>query len=360
MYTSAFTRRILTSHNMFEGYYGRRRLKNVFMLFLGLIILLALYYRQRGTEHETSPLLVFNVESKTAAPPVISLKKSGVMSTIDFINSPYLDLTLFSTDIVPVMILSQASNIEVRDAIRRTWGFFRSYRKNNLRLKIFFLVGTDDRLKERIRMEQNVFDDVIQVSVPDMYSFIAHKELSAMIWVRSYLPKNSFYVKTEDDVILNTRVFVDDFLPLIESVYNQDIVIGWFGTEHHVKRGAYQKFIDAVLPPTADDVNYAMSLLYAVTSSAADRMINALDNIELIEYPGDPFVTGILRDNANVQITNLATTSYKLQYEIANGLCEGSFTRKPDLLICTSSLHAGSTKSMTEYFNAWNILIGET
>ena len=81
--------------------------------------------------------------------------------------------------------------------------------------------------------------------------------------------------------------------------------------------------------------------------------------LNLIEYPGDPFVTGILRDAAHVQITNLATATDQLKYELANGACKVAFEKNPSLLICTSSLHVGSIKSMTEYFDAWNLLIGE-
>jgi hypothetical protein len=263
------------------------------------------------------------------------------------------------TDTIPIIVLSKAANIEVRDAIRRTWGFQRPYRGHTLRIKIFFLVGTDDFMTHRIAMEQNVFDDVIQVTIPDMYSFSAYKELSAMIWVRDYLPDVSFYIKTEDDVILNMKLLVDQVVPTIESVSDQQLVIGWFGSEHIVQRGTYQKFIDAVIPTASGELQYAMNLFYAVTATGADRMIDALRHVELIEYPGDPFVTGILRDAAHVQITNLATSSDRLKYELANGACKTSFEKNPYLLVCTSSLHIGSIKSMTEYFDAWNVLIGE-
>jgi hypothetical protein len=36
------------SHNMFEGYYGRRRLKNTIAIFLCFLILIALVYQQHG------------------------------------------------------------------------------------------------------------------------------------------------------------------------------------------------------------------------------------------------------------------------------------------------------------------------
>ena len=283
----------------------------------------------------------------------------SILSTIEFTNSPFLELDSLPTNFVPIMVLSKAPNIEVRDAIRRTWGFYRPYRNNTLRIKIFFIVGTDDFMTHRIRMEQNVFDDVIQVTVPDMFSFSAYKELSAMMWIRSYLPKLSFYIKTEDDIILNMKVFVNRLLPLIEPVAHRQLVVGWLGSDHTIQRGAYQKFADAPIPTSDDEIKYAMDLLYVVTASAADNMLNELTNVELIEYPGDPFVTGILRDVANVSITDLGRSSERLAYELTNGECKGAFESRRDLLVCTSSLHFGSIRSMPEYFDAWSVIIDE-
>lgn len=296
---------------------------------------------------------------KPADPAPAKTETPNVLSMIHFSNSPFLDFDEFSTNFIPIMVLSKASNIEVRDAIRRTWGFDRMYRGNTLRIKIFFLVGTDDFITNRILMEQNVFEDVIQVSLPDMYTFSPYKELAAMMWVRKYLPDVDFYIKTDDDVILNMKLFVDEFLPVVEPISNQQLIVGWFGREHAVQRGSYQKFVDALIPASAGELSYAMSLFYAVTASGADRMMESLHDIDLIEYPGDPFVTGILRDAAHVLTTNLAAAADQLKYQLANGECKEALEKEPNLLLCTSSLHTGSSKSMPEYFDAWNYLIGE-
>jgi hypothetical protein len=301
-----------------------------------------------------------NIESNLTRFPPLHVQSHGILSIIEFVNSPYLSLTaLAMPNIIIIVVLSKAVNIEVRDAIRRTWGFNRSYFNNGLRVKILFLVGTDDFMTNRVRMEQVVFDDVIQVTIPDMYSFVAYKELAAMKWVRTYLPEKLFYIKTEEHVIINMKVFVDRLLPLIESASSERLIIGWFGADHIVQRGTYQRFIDAVIPPTSNELHYAMSLMYAVTASGADLMLHALNNIESIEYPGDPFVTGILRDAAQVKITNLAKSSINVTYNIANGMCRAAFEKDTQLLLCTTSLHVGSSQSMPEYFDAWNILIGQ-
>jgi len=286
-------------------------------------------------------------------------KSKNVLSSIEFSNSPFLDLSTGSAIIIPILVLSKASNIEIRDAIRRTWGFDGLYANDTKQFKVFFLVGVDDFMLRRIRTEQILFDDVIQVSLPDLYSFTAYKELSAMMWVRSYFPNAPFYIKTEDEVIMNLNAVIKKLLPTIEPYIETSLVIGWFGTKHSIPRGTYQKYINAVMSPLSVDLYYAMSLLYIVTSQASDRMLDAISHVEDIQHPGDPFVTGILRDIADVPIKNLATSIEDYRYELSHGGCDQAFEKNSKLLFCTSSLHNGSSHSIPEYFQAWDILLSQ-
>lgn len=282
--------------------------------------------------------------------------RAGVLSNIEFINSPYLSLHLLHSNFIPIMVLSKAANIEIRDSIRRTWGFYRPYLNDTLRIKIFFLVGTDDFMTQRIRTEQIVFDDVIQVSMPDMYTFSAYKEISAMLWIRNYLPDVSFYIKADDCLIINMRVLVDKFLSIIKPLVDRSLLIGWYNSENSVQRGSFQKFPGSSMNEADGELRFAMNLFYVVTAKGADRMLEKLTEIEQIDYPGEPFVTGILRDSANVDITNLQIYPENFRYDFSDGSCRGAFERDRSLLMCTSSLRIGPIHSMTEYFDAWQVI----
>ncbi len=50
--------------------------------------------------------------------PLLQKTSDNVLSLIEFYNSPYLDLESQSSKILPIIVLSKASNVEVRDAIR--------------------------------------------------------------------------------------------------------------------------------------------------------------------------------------------------------------------------------------------------
>ncbi|CAF3341146.1 unnamed protein product [Rotaria socialis] len=344
---------------MFDGYNGRRRLKNTLAIALGLIVLIALYYtppaKVSPSQEKPVPQIIAQAPN-TPSQPIVTKQRPGVLSNIEFINSPYLSLHLLHTNFIPIIVLSKAANVEIRDSIRRTWGFYRPYLNDTLRIKIFFLVGTDDFMIQRIRTEQIVFDDVIQVSMPDMHTFSAFKEYSAMLWVRNYLPNVPFYIKADDCLIINMRVLVGKFLSILKPLANKSVVIGWYLTENTVQRDRFQKLANSVMSETDGDFRFAMNLFYVVTAKGADRMLETLSKIEQVDCPGEIFVTGILRDAANVDMTNLQLYAENFRFEFADGSCRSAFEKDRNLLICTSSSHIGPIRSMSEYFDGWHAI----
>ncbi|UJR21633.1 hypothetical protein I4U23_024710 [Adineta vaga] len=188
-----------------------------------------------------------------------------------------------------------------------------------------------------------------------------------MLWMKKYLPNSPYYIKTEDDVIMNINVIINQFLPSMENYLKKNLVIGWFDREHNVDRGIYQRFINAVIPPSSIDLYYAMSSLYIVTSQAWNTLLDAIKSVENIQHPGDPFVTGILREAAHVEMKNLVTSTEYFKYEVGSGTCKDAFIRDPKLLLCTSPSLLSSTvtktstisRSLTEYFEVWNALFSK-
>ena len=329
------------------------------ILFVGLLIGLSLLFvfnwKSRKTTDRNRSKRILNKRFLHGVSP---WKDSvNLLSMIEFVNPPFLDFNSISSSVIPIVVLSKAKNLDVRDAIRRTWAFDQTFHNETIRFKVFFLVGTDDFVIERLRTEQLIFDDTIRISLPDGDSFIAYRELAAMIWIRTYFRHTPFYIKTEDDVILNVKRLAEDVVPLIQRLSHRHLVFGWFGSEHVVERGNYQKFVNELFPTSSFDFPYAMCLLYAITSTAADRMLDAISHFDQIDQPGDRFLTGLLRDAADVEFTHLGNTTIEFRYQLANGLCKEAFEKNRRLLLCTSSLHTGKLRSIHEYFDVWNTLI---
>ncbi|CAF3315972.1 unnamed protein product [Rotaria socialis] len=365
---------------MFAGYYGRRRLRALLnSVTFALTLTLVIYYRRNASSinqilykfrmgrtftsnqrynHillQRDSLSSLDVNSLSDASP--SQASKGILSLIEFYHSSTIQLNSSSWNVVPIIVLSNASNIEMRDAIRRTWAFNQSYDSGTIPTKVYFLVGVDDFTQKRVIAEQMLFGDVIQVGLPDMHSFFAYKELSAMLWVKLNYPTSPLYIKTEDNVIMNMKNLNNVILPILNKFSNENLVISWFQSETSAPRGRYQKLINAILPPSQIDLYYAMSLFYAVTSKAIDYMIDALSHVDYIEHPGDPFVTGILRDAARVQMKDLSSSINSYTYELSDGKCRATIEKTSNLLFCTVAENVRLTRSTQEYFDVWDMLI---
>jgi hypothetical protein len=52
-------------------------------------------------------------------------------------------------------ILSRASNVHIREAIRQTWGAVRIY--NDIEIRMTFIVGVDDGMIKQIEIEQKIY-----------------------------------------------------------------------------------------------------------------------------------------------------------------------------------------------------------
>lgn len=59
-------------------------------------------------------------------------------------------------------ILSRASNVHIREAIRQTWGAVRLY--NDIEIRLVFIVGVDDGMIRQIEIEQSIYHGVYRPS----------------------------------------------------------------------------------------------------------------------------------------------------------------------------------------------------
>lgn len=59
-------------------------------------------------------------------------------------------------------VLSRASNVHIREAIRQTWGAVRAY--NGIEVRVSFIVGVDDKMLKQIEFEQSIYHGKLRSS----------------------------------------------------------------------------------------------------------------------------------------------------------------------------------------------------
>ena len=68
-----------------------------------------------------------------------------------------------------------------------------------------FVVGLQDNrtVQAQIELESNVYHDIIQGDFIDRYTNLTFKSLLAMNWTEKYCSKAKYFIKSDDDMVIN-------------------------------------------------------------------------------------------------------------------------------------------------------------
>lgn len=133
------------------------------------------------------------------------------------------------------------------------------------------------------------------------------------------------------------------------------LIYGWFRRRSRVDRsGRYtvteEEYPGFYYPP------YTFGIGYLVTKAGRDNLCVSAHYPHPVTRVGDAYITGILRDHANVQYARFDDIHYIYSYTLNGQRCLNYFTYDPKLLLCMSSVHSGNNDAAAEYVHAWNII----
>ncbi|CAF1292247.1 unnamed protein product [Rotaria sp. Silwood1] len=282
---------------------------------------------------------------------------TSILDRLTFVNPPKT-ICIYPKDgheFVIFIVLSRALNFDFRQAIRATWGRNGKYTKYNIHLRTIFFVGTDDSVQSAIRLEQALFNDVVETVIPENYPFVAHKELASLFWTRLYCPLVRLIFRADDDILLDTFLLFG-YIKNDLNMNTQDGLYGWFrfnNTVHRADKWAVTKteYKPTIYPP------YTFGIGYLLSNTSCQRLINVANhpNHQVIRI-GDAYITGILRDLAGVPFYEFPQFEYA--YTFFNQIsCDLFFEDNPRLLICMSNLHIGIRDDPLEFYDIWNIIL---
>jgi len=136
-----------------------------------------------------------------------------------------------------IIIISKSDNYKTRDAIRRTWGSGKNLgRYSSINIKFFFLIDFDEKLSHNIRLENELFHDIIQVELPQQYTLVTYRVLSLFEWSFRYCRTAKFLFKTDDDIFINLVLLLKFVSPFLDKLTNNSFRISEmriYGYKHY-------------------------------------------------------------------------------------------------------------------------------
>lgn len=132
--------------------------------------------------------------------PKNDFKKLIDFNNFEFLMNPQKCKDLIKPPLVVILVHSAPDNIHKRQTIRETWG------KKDSHSILLFLLGNvnSTTLNQKLHMENEMFDDLIQGNYDEAYRNLTYKFQMAFKWFIYECPKARFLLKTDDDVFINS------------------------------------------------------------------------------------------------------------------------------------------------------------
>jgi hypothetical protein len=138
-----------------------------------------------------------------------------------------------------------------------------------------------------------------------------------------------------------------------ETLVKTPIMFGWFRQKSRVDRiGRY--LITEEEYPGFYYPSYTFGIGYMLTKAGRDNLCISSQRPHPVTRVGDAYITGILRDHAQVDYRRFGDVHYIYSYTLNGPLCQSYFVYDPKLLVCMSSVHSGNNEAADEYITVWN------
>lgn len=202
-----------------------------------------------------------------------------------------------------VYVHSSPNNFKRRMAIRDTWA------KNSffLDIKTIFIMGVkDNRSNDEIKLENGIYNDIVQEDFEDSYRNLTYKGIAALKWISNYCNKTKFVLKADDDMIIDMFAVLKHLKSLSDHnmikprsimcyTWNKAIVfrnknIKWYVTKEEYEKNWFGR--------------YCSGSAFILTSDIVPEMFNASLHIRFF-WIDDYYVSGLLIRAINASYENL-------------------------------------------------------
>ena len=211
----------------------------------------------------------------------------------DFVKNP-TGICDPSTDIL-VLVNSRLSGQEQRAAIRDTWG---NAIKQGVwlgeplkqKVAIAFVVGVSNT-PFNITQEFSTHQDIIQGNFIDHYHNMTIKSLLAMKWAVRHCDQARYFIRSDDDVIINLPHMIDMFM---QKNFAQTIVGPMIKTAKPERKGRWAVSEDEY--GASQYPIFAAGSAYVITMDLLRPLLTAADLYPYLSID-DMYITGILAEH---------------------------------------------------------------
>jgi len=186
-----------------------------------------------------------------------------------------------------VCISSHPAHIDLRQAIRETWGI------SNEKVRFVFFMGKSGNqfIDLLVQREHQQYGDIFQADYEEDYRAITTKVVAMLVWATSLSSK--FILKSDDDMWVNIN-------RLVHTLSISDISYGGFVIGGRVNRNPdHRHYTDPLFYPFPKWVPYCKGGAYVFSSNLLQPILNAANHVPYLT--ADDAYVGLLMDKVGVR-----------------------------------------------------------
>ena len=206
-------------------------------------------------------------------------------------------------------IHSHPKHSRLRNIIRQTWSNQTNWPFH--RIKTLFFVGVskdylsnNETVQHALSVESDLYKDIILIDYIESYRNLTLKALSALHWLRTFCANSTYYLKVDDDIIVNPFSLQKNHMTLGKNpIGDRQIACMVLSNYDVMRRGKWsvtQKEMPAKRYPT-----YCSGMGFLMLTSTAIALYDVAP-LEPLFWIDDVYVTGLLaqRIKATFRFTN--------------------------------------------------------
>lgn len=295
--------------------------------------------------------------SKKSITTTLDSNQYGIKKTIvnphdfNYILNPGYDICgANKSSVNPVFLFvyvhTSPSNFMRRISIRETWANRALFRD----MRLVFMMGKtlETKTNEMLKLESNVYNDIVQEDFHDSYKNLTYKGIMAMKWISEYCNHTQYILKVDDDIVSNIFIVLRHLKSLQKSKINQEksvMCLVWDGMV--VQREKKNKwYVPKELYGPDRFSQYCSGSAYLFTGDMPAEMYKKSLYLKFM-WVDDFYITGLLADAVNATHRN-----WNSLYIINSGLVETTFLNKKSDRVAFGHI----PKKINKMYSVWKFV----
>ena len=88
-------------------------------------------------------------------------------------------------------------------------------------VRFVFMMGYDKEVQDKVKLEAEIYKDIVQEDFIDSYKNLTYKGIMAMKWISEFCPHARYILKVDDDIITNLIMLLRHIKSLLKSYMPQ-------------------------------------------------------------------------------------------------------------------------------------------